>query len=328
MARRPDRGGRVIDRLHRGSIAYLGCVENPNSSPRLAFDRLFRGRVGLAALSLGDIAGDDFGFYRQLCASATRGSTSSGYDLARFERMKRDAFLSCQDIERYLGEDESQVHALCGVSLEVEPGTIHAVVGPSGCGKSTLLYILGLLDHPDSGSVMLESEPVSHLPDDELARRRNEFIGFIFQFHFLMEDFTAQENVMIPMRRLGKLSEAAMRERSMQLLGAVGLEGKLERPSRHLSGGEQQRVAIARALANDPSVILADEPTGNLDTDNSRRAFDLLRSIVQEKQKALFLVTHNPDIANACDWIHEMQDGRIIQTFQHDKGSNSGINRT
>jgi lipoprotein-releasing system ATP-binding protein len=194
----------------------------------------------------------------------------------------------------------------------MEPGTVHAVVGPSGCGKSTLLYILGLLDQPDGGSVLLESEPVSHLPDDELARKRNEFIGFIFQFHFLMEDFSAQENVMIPMRRLGHLPEAAMRERAAELLDAVDLANKLDRPSRHLSGGEQQRVAIARALANDPRVILADEPTGNLDTKNSQRAFDLLQRIVQEKQKALLLVTHNPMIAEACDWVHEMKDGRII----------------
>src|SRR5437868_8126823 len=134
-----------------------------------------------------------------------------------------DVSLSCENIERYLGEDESRVHALRGVSLQVEPGTVHAVVGPSGCGKSTLLYILGLLDSPDAGAVMLEAGPVSHLPDKELARKRNEFIGFIFQFHFLMEDFTAQENVMIPMRRLSRLSEEAMRERSAELLGAVGL---------------------------------------------------------------------------------------------------------
>ncbi|MEY2492297.1 MAG: lipoprotein-releasing system ATP-binding protein [Verrucomicrobiota bacterium] len=233
--------------------------------------------------------------------------------------MKPGAFLSCQDVERYLGEDESQVHALRGVSLEVEPGSVHAVVGPSGCGKSTLLYILGLLDHPDGGSVMLESEAVSHLPDTELARRRNEFIGFIFQFHFLMEDFTAQENVMIPMRRLGQLSETAMRERAAELLDAVGLSDKLQRESRHLSGGEQQRVAIARALANDPRVVLADEPTGNLDTKNSHRAFELLHNIVHQNQMALLLVTHNPAIAEACDWIHEMQDGRIIA--RHASGS-------
>jgi lipoprotein-releasing system ATP-binding protein len=226
--------------------------------------------------------------------------------------MTQDPCLSCREVERYLGEDESRVHALRGVSLDLEPGTIHAVVGPSGCGKSTLLYILGLLDPPDGGSVILASEAVSHLPDDELARKRNEFIGFIFQFHFLMEDFTAQENVMIPMRRLGQQPEGAMRDRAAELLEAVGLSDKLQRPSRHLSGGEQQRVAIARALANDPRVVLADEPTGNLDTANSRRAFELLQRIVQENQKALLLVTHNPAIAEACDWIHEMKDGRII----------------
>src|SRR5437764_6538080 len=182
--------------------------------------------------------------------------------------MNAAPFLSCRDVERYLGEDEWRVHALRGVSLDVAPGTVHAVVGPSGCGKSTLLYILGLLDHPDSGSVMLESETVSHLPDGELARRRNEFIGFIFQFHFLMEDFTAQENVMIPMRRLGQLSETAMSDRAAGLLEAVDLSDKLDRASRHLSGGEQQRVAIARALANHPRLYFADVPTGNLDTKN------------------------------------------------------------
>jgi lipoprotein-releasing system ATP-binding protein len=232
--------------------------------------------------------------------------------------MNGEISLSCENIERYLGEDESRVHALRGVSLQLEPGTVHAVVGPSGCGKSTLLYILGLLDSPDAGSVMLESTAVSHLPDDELAHKRNEFIGFIFQFHFLMEDFTAQENVMIPMRRLGHLSESAMSTRAADLLGAVGLGEKLERPSRHLSGGEQQRVAIARALANDPRVILADEPTGNLDTENSRKAFELLQRIVQQNQKALLLVTHNPAIAEACDWIHEMKDGQIVAS--HPRG--------
>ncbi len=221
-------------------------------------------------------------------------------------------FLSCREIERYLGVDESRVHALRGVSLDVEPGTVHAVVGPSGCGKSTLLYILGLLDNPDAGAVFLEADPVSHLPNDELAKKRNEFIGFIFQFHFLMEDFTAEENVMIPMRRLGQLSEEAMRSRAAELLEHVDLADKRDRPSRHLSGGEQQRVAIARALANEPRVILADEPTGNLDTKNSQRAFELLQRIVQEQQKALLLVTHNPLIAEACDWVHEMKDGRII----------------
>lgn len=228
--------------------------------------------------------------------------------------MSSEPCLTCEQIERYLGEDESRVHALRGVTLQLEPGSVHAVVGPSGCGKSTLLYILGLLDHPDAGSVSIESKPVSNRSDEELSHLRNEFIGFIFQFHFLMEDFTAQENVMIPMRRLGRLSPAEMADRAALLLDAVGLGDKLERASRHLSGGEQQRVAIARALANDPRVILADEPTGNLDTKNSQRAFDLLQRLVHEGNKALFLVTHNQLIAEACDWIHEMQDGRIVST--------------
>jgi lipoprotein-releasing system ATP-binding protein len=155
--------------------------------------------------------------------------------------------LSCEAVERYLGEEEERVHALRGISLDLEPGIIHAVVGASGCGKSTLLYILGLLDPPDAGRISIESEPVSHLGDDELAYKRNKFIGFIFQFHFLMEDFTAQENVMIPMRKLGQLSDGEMRESAAGLLESAGLGDKLRRPSRHLSGGEQQRVAIARA---------------------------------------------------------------------------------
>ena len=230
--------------------------------------------------------------------------------------MNQEVCLTCNGVERYLGEEESRVHALRGVSLTLEAGTVHAVVGPSGCGKSTLLYILGLLDQPDGGEVTIKSETVSGLPDDELARKRNELIGFIFQFHFLLEDFTAQENVMIPMRRLGKLSEPEMLDRAATLLDAVGLAAKRARPSRHLSGGEQQRVAIARALANDPDVILADEPTGNLDTKNSHRAFDLLQRIVQERGKALLLVTHNPEIAELCDWTHAMEDGRIVNTYQ------------
>lgn len=237
--------------------------------------------------------------------------------------MNGEICLSCEGIERYLGEEEERVHALRGVSLKIEAGSVHAVVGPSGCGKSTLLYVLGLLDQPDAGQVAIESERVSHLGDDELAYKRSKFVGFIFQFHFLMEDFTAQENVMIPMRKLGQLSDAQMHDRAADLLGAVGLGDKLRRPSRHLSGGEQQRVAIARALANDPRVILADEPTGNLDTANSDRAFELLQNIVQQGGNALLLATHNPVIAEACDWIHEMKDGRIIAS--NPRGTRSSI---
>src|SRR5437762_11129037 len=138
-----------------------------------------------------------------------------------------------------------------------------------------------------------------------------------------MEDFTAQENVMIPMRKLGQLSDSEMRERAARLLESVGLGDKRRRPSRHLSGGEQQRVAIARALANDPKVILADEPTGNLDTANSQRAFELLANVVREREKALLLVTHNRFIADACDWVHEMKDGRIMAS--HPRGQRISV---
>jgi lipoprotein-releasing system ATP-binding protein len=228
--------------------------------------------------------------------------------------------LRCENLERYLGEGETRVHALRGVSLSLERGYVHAVVGPSGCGKSSLLYILGLLDRPDAGRLVISGRPVANLPDDELSRQRNALLGFIFQFHFLLQDFTASENIMIPMRQLGALDEPAMRERAAMLLDAVGLGAKLHRPAQHMSGGEQQRVAIARALANDPQVILADEPTGNLDTANSTRVFSLLTDLVRRERKSLLLVTHNPAIAEACDWVHTMRDGLIVESHRRQNG--------
>ena len=223
--------------------------------------------------------------------------------------------LTCHALEKYLGEAEARVHVLRGVSLAVRPGEIHAVVGPSGCGKSSLLYILGLLDRPDAGSLSIGGDEIATLSDDALSARRNEALGFIFQFHFLLQDFTALENVMIPMRRLGIWTDEMMRTRAHALLDAVGLGDKVDRSSRALSGGEQQRVAIARALANDPAVILADEPTGNLDTENSERIFALLKDLVHRERKALLLVTHNPAIADACDRIHTMRDGMIVNSI-------------
>jgi lipoprotein-releasing system ATP-binding protein len=227
--------------------------------------------------------------------------------------MSAQVSLSCDQLERYLGEEEERVHALRGVSLEIETGSVHAVVGPSGCGKSSLLYILGLLDTPDAGRVAIETEAVSHLSDDELAQKRNKFIGFIFQFHFLMEDFTAEENVMIPMRKLGQLSDAQMRDRAAELLDGVGLGDKLRRPSRHLSGGEQQRVAIARALANDPRVILADEPTGNLDSRTGAEIMELIGEINREGATVL-MVTHERPLAGryASRFIF-LKDGKLVE---------------
>jgi len=222
-----------------------------------------------------------------------------------------DTPLQCEGIHRHLGEQESRVHVLRGVSLALKSGCVHAIVGPSGCGKSSLLYVMGLLDRPDAGTLRLGGKPVDDLSDDAVSRLRNEHIGFVFQFHFLMFEFTAQENVMIPMRRLGKWSLREMQDRAAVLLEMVGLGDKIRRNSQHLSGGEQQRVAIARALANDPTVLLADEPTGNLDTANSERVFQILTELVRHQKKALLLVTHNPAVAEASDWIHEMKDGQL-----------------
>jgi lipoprotein-releasing system ATP-binding protein len=222
--------------------------------------------------------------------------------------------LSCRGLHRYLGEFESRVHVLRGISLNVEVGSVHSIVGPSGCGKSTLLYVLGLLDTPDEGQIIIGGEDVSGLSDNELSQKRNELIGFVFQFHFLMHEFTALENVTIPMRRLGKLNPREMRERAAMLLESVGLGDKLERLANHLSGGEQQRVAIARSLANDPKILLADEPTGNLDTENSERVFHALTELVKRERKALLLATHNPLIARASDFVHEIKDGAIVHS--------------
>ncbi|MCC6415968.1 MAG: ABC transporter ATP-binding protein, partial [Opitutaceae bacterium] len=189
---------------------------------------------------------------------------------------------------------------------------VYAIVGPSGCGKSTLLYLLGLLDRQDEGEIEINGKFMSQSSDAERTAARGANIGFVFQFHFLMQEFTALDNVMMPMRKLGKLTPEQMEARARDLLGEVGLREKAHRLGTQLSGGEQQRVAIARALANEPSIILADEPTGNLDVKNSTMVFDLLTKLAKENGQAVILVTHNPDIANRCDHIRPMRDGLFV----------------
>jgi lipoprotein-releasing system ATP-binding protein len=220
--------------------------------------------------------------------------------------------LRCADIHRYLGQGEGRVHVLRGVSFEARRGQVYAIVGPSGCGKSTLLYLLGLLDRQDGGDIWIDERPMSHSSDLDRTAARCEHIGFVFQFHFLMQEFTALENVMMPMRKLGRLSPEAMAERAHALLNDVGLGAKSHRLGTQLSGGEQQRVAIARALANQPAIILADEPTGNLDVTNSTLVFDLLTRLAKENGQAVILVTHNPEIAQRCDHVRPMRDGLFV----------------
>jgi len=220
--------------------------------------------------------------------------------------------LRCENLHRYLGHDEGRVHVLKGVTFEARAGEVYAIVGPSGCGKSTLLYLLGLLDQPDAGEISIGGKLMSNTDDAARTAARAEHIGFVFQFHFLMLEFSALENVMMPMRKLGRLSPAAMKDRAHQLLTAVGLGEKTHRLGTHLSGGEQQRVAVARALANQPSILLADEPTGNLDAKNSTMVFDLLTRLAKENGQAVVLVTHNPEIAQRCDAVRPMRDGLFV----------------
>ena len=205
------------------------------------------------------------------------------------------------------------MHVLRGVSFEARSGHVTAIVGPSGCGKSTTLYLLGLLDQPDEGSIWIRDQLMANSSDLDRTAARCEHIGFVFQFHFLMQEFSALDNIMMPMRKLGHLSEEQMIERAQSLLNDVGLGEKGHRLATQLSGGEQQRVAVARALANQPAIILADEPTGNLDVKNSGIVFDLLTRLAKEKGQAVVLVTHNPDIANRCDEIKPMRDGEFVR---------------
>ena len=220
--------------------------------------------------------------------------------------------LRCEGVHRYLGEREGRVHVLRGVSIELKRGNVYAIAGPSGCGKSTLLYLLGLLDKPDEGEIYLGGKAMTNTGDQARTAARNAHLGFVFQFHFLLKEFSALDNVMIPLRKQGLLSNTEMEEKATGFLEDVGLGDKLGRLATQLSGGEQQRVAIARSLANTPSVILADEPTGNLDMKNSNIVVDLLTRLARENDQAVLIVTHNHEIAQKCDYILTMQDGLFL----------------
>ena len=217
--------------------------------------------------------------------------------------------LRCRKLDRYLGDGENRVQILRKVDLDLDRGKIYAITGPSGCGKSTLLYTLGLLDREDAGEIWIKDLKVSGADDHERTEIRNRTIGFVFQFHFLLPEFTALENIMLPMIKLGQMSSGAMQSRAHNLLEEVGLGEKSKRLANQLSGGEQQRVAIARALANQPDIILADEPTGNLDQKNSTIVIDLLCRMAREKDQTILVVTHNHAIAEACDQTLPMMDG-------------------
>ena len=197
------------------------------------------------------------------------------------------------------------------VDLEIAAGSFCAIIGPSGSGKSSLLYLLGLLDRPSEGEILLDGTATAELDEEELARLRLTKLGFVFQFHFLLPEFTVLGNVMIPMRRLARLDEGNRRARATALLASLGLETEGNKRPDQLSGGQRQRVAVARALANDPSIVLADEPTGNLDTHNADIVFDIFASLAHEEGKTVVAVTHNAELAARADRRIVIVDGRI-----------------
>ena len=215
--------------------------------------------------------------------------------------------LSAKNIEKFYGP----LHVLKGVNIDIDKGEIVSIVGSSGAGKSTFLHILGTLDKPDKGQIMLNNERTDRLSGKTLARFRNKNIGFIFQFHHLLPEFTAIENVCIPGWIAGnKRKETETRAR--ELLTLLGLDKRLDNKPGQLSGGEQQRVAVARALINNPSIIMADEPTGNLDSANAKELHKLFLDLRNQYQQTFLIVTHNEELAKSGDRILHMKDGRIV----------------
>lgn len=203
------------------------------------------------------------------------------------------------------------LHVLKGVNLKIDQGEIVSIIGKSGAGKSTLLHILGTLDQADEGELIINHEPIAQLNQKKLALFRNKNIGFVFQFHHLLPEFTALENVCIP-AYIQKKSEQEAKKRAKELLDYLGLSERLEHKPTQLSGGEQQRVAVARSLMNQPSVVFADEPSGNLDSTSSKELHQLIFNLRKDFNQTFIIVTHNTELAKMSDRCLEMEDGRLI----------------
>ncbi|MFZ7156089.1 lipoprotein-releasing ABC transporter ATP-binding protein LolD [Avibacterium avium] len=221
---------------------------------------------------------------------------------------EKQILLSCQNLTKVYQEGENQTQVLKDVTFSMEEGELVAIVGSSGSGKSTLLHTLGGLDQPTSGEVFIKGQSLQKASADELAKLRNQYMGFVYQFHHLMADFSALENVMMPML-IGKQSRSEAQDRAEKMLQAVGLAHRIKHRPSALSGGERQRVAIARALVNNPALVLADEPTGNLDRKTTESIFELILKLNQEQKIAFLLVTHDLQLAEKLSRRMVMQDG-------------------
>lgn len=226
--------------------------------------------------------------------------------------------LEAHDLHKtYIGGDGGTINVLNGVDLSVSAREMVAIVGASGAGKSTLLHVLGALDKPTKGYVVIGGDPISGLAEEQLAALRNRSVGFVFQFHHLLREFTALENVMMPLRIAGR-SVAQARSRAEELLARVGLSGRMQHLPAELSGGEQQRTAVARALAMDPKIVLADEPSGNLDLANGEMLHELLTEVVNDLEIGMVVVTHNRSLAARAGRVLLLEGGRLSETVVTD----------
>ena len=227
-----------------------------------------------------------------------------------------ESILKVENLCREIPSAGKMFALIADVSLEIKRGEFVSIVGPSGSGKSSLLYLLGLLDIPTRGKISLAGVDASLLSEEARADLRLANIGFVFQFHFLLPELSALENVMLPMKRLGKLSEPKIKERAEMLLLQLGLKEEISKKPKQLSGGQSQRVAIGRALANEPALILADEPTGNLDSHSSSNVRGIFRSLSDSKNCAIVTVTHDPRFEEETDRSIRIVDGRIVTKAQ------------
>jgi len=219
--------------------------------------------------------------------------------------------LNAKHLNKYFYQPE-KFHVLQDISMSVDKGEFVSLIGKSGSGKSTLLYLLSTLDTDYEGELVISNTTLTGKTQNELAKFRNAHIGFVFQFHFLLPEFTALENVMIPARKLGKYKVDEIEHHAMEKLKLMNMDAFAAKPSGKLSGGQQQRVAIARALINEPSIIMADEPTGNLDSVNSKNVFDIFQQLSRSQGKSIIIITHDMDFAKRADRIIEIADGKII----------------
>lgn len=227
--------------------------------------------------------------------------------------------LSARRVNKYFYEP-TKFHVLKNINFDIKRGRFVSIIGKSGSGKSTLMYLLSTMDTDYEGEITVNGELLTGQKPEQLARFRNENIGFVFQFHYLLPEFTVLQNVMLPAQKLGKYAPEEIRERALDKLDLLGIRDQAEKRAAKLSGGQQQRVAIARALINDPLIIMGDEPTGNLDSHNSQLVFDIFQELTREQHQTIIVVTHDEDFAQRTDQVIEMVDGEIVGSHlvEHD----------